>query len=42
MIHLHKLRQVYMLAVLNMRKAGSKQPKQRYDDVTNYKIGDLS
>ena len=41
MIFLDKLRQAYMLAALNMREAPSKQPKQKYDDVPNYKIGDL-
>ena len=30
-----------MLASLNMREAHSKQSKQRYDDISNYKIGDL-
>ena len=29
-----------MLAALNTREAHSKQTKQRYDDVPNYKIGD--
>ena len=41
MIHLDKLRQVHMLAALNMREAHSKQSKQKYDDVPNYKICDL-
>ena len=41
MIHLDKLRQAYMLAALNMREAWSKETKQKYDDVPNYKIGDL-
>ena len=30
-----------MLAALNMREAHSKQTKQRYGDLPNYKIGDL-
>ena len=30
-----------MLAALNMREARSKQSKQKYDDVYNYKTGDL-
>ena len=41
MIYLDKLRQAYMLAALNMRESHSKQSKQRYDDIPNYKIGDL-
>ena len=41
LIHLDKLQQTYMLAALNTREAQSKQTKQRYDDVPNYKIGDL-
>ena len=41
MICLDKFRQAYMLAALNMREALSKQTKQRYDDVSHYKIGDL-
>ena len=41
MIHLNKLRQVYMLAALNMREVHSKQTKQRYDDAPSYKIGYL-
>ena len=40
MICLDKLRQAYMLAALNIREARSKQTKQNYDDVPNYKIGD--
>ena len=39
MICLYKLRQVYMLAPLNMKEACSKQSKQKFDDVPNYKIG---
>ena len=41
MICLGKLRQAYMLAALNTRQAQSKQSKQEYDDVPNYKICDL-
>ena len=41
MIHLDKLRQADMLAALNMREAQSKKAKQKYDNVPNYKIGDL-
>ena len=41
MICLDKLRQAYMLAALNMKAAHSMQIKQKYDDVPNYKIGDL-
>ena len=41
MIQLDKLRQAYMLAALNMREAQSKQPKQKYDEVSNDKIGNL-
>ena len=41
MVCLDKLRQAYILAALIMREAHSKQSKQKYDDVTNYKIDDL-
>ena len=41
MICQDKLWQAYMLAALNMREAWSKQPKQKFDDVPNNKIGDL-
>ena len=41
MICLDKLRQAYMPTALNMRESHSKQSKQRYDDVPDYKIGDL-
>ena len=41
MILLDKLREAYMLAALNMNKAHSKQSKKKYNDVPNYKIGDL-
>ena len=41
MIHLDKLRQAHMLAVLNTKEACSKQNKEKYDDVPQYKIGDL-
>ena len=30
-----------MLTALNTRQAHSKQSKEKYDDVPNYKIGDL-
>ena len=30
-----------MLATLNMKEAHSRQSKQKYDNVPNYKIGDL-
>ena len=32
---------VYMLAALNTKEAWSKQSKQIYDDVPNYRIKDL-
>ena len=38
---LDKLRQAYRLAALNMREVHSNQSKQKYDNVHNYKIGDL-
>ena len=41
MICLDKLRQAYMLTAINIREAHSMQTKQRYDDIPNYKIGDL-
>ena len=41
MICLDKLRQAYKLAALNTRASHSKQSKQKYDDIPNYKIGDL-
>ena len=41
MIHLDKLRQIYMLAALKMREAQSKQTKQRYDEISKFKIGNL-
>ena len=40
MVHLDKLRQAYMLA-LNTKEACCKQNKDKYDDVPQYKIGDL-
>ena len=40
MIHLDKLRQDYMLVALHMKKACSKQSKQKYDDMPNYEKGD--
>ena len=41
MICLDNLRQAYMLAALNMSKAQSKQPRQKYDYIPSYEIGDL-
>ena len=41
MIHLDKLRQADILADLNTKEDHSKQSKQKYDDIPNYKIGDL-
>ena len=41
MICLDKLRQAYMPAVLNIKEAHSKQNRDKYDDVPQYKIGDL-
>ena len=41
MTFLDKLRQAYMFAVLNTREVHSRKPKQKYDNVPNYKIGDL-
>ena len=41
MICLDKLRQGYMLAALNTKEPHSKKSKQIYDDIPNYKIGDL-
>ena len=41
MIHLDKLRQAYMLAALNTKEVHSKQSKEIYDAIPNYKIGDL-
>ena len=41
MICLDKLRQAYMLAALNTRDVCLKQSKQKYYDVSNYKIGGL-
>ena len=41
MIHLDKLTQPYMLTALNTKEAHSKQNKDKYDDVPQYKIGDL-
>ena len=40
MIHQNKLRQAYMVAASNTKKGHSKQSKQKYDDVPNYKKGD--
>ena len=41
MTHLDKLRQAYMLAALNTKEACSKQNIDKYDDIPQYKIGDL-
>ena len=42
MVCLDKLRQAYMLAAPNTKEALSKQnKKEKYDDVPQYKIGDL-
>ena len=41
MTHLDKLRQAYMLAALNTKEAHSKQNIDKYDDIPQYKIGDL-
>ena len=38
MTHLDKLRQTYMLTALNTKEAHSKQSKDKYDDVPQYKI----
>ena len=40
-ICLDKLRQTYVLAALTTKEAYSKQNKEKYDDVSQYKIGDL-
>ena len=37
MICLDKLQQAYMLAARNKREAQSKQSKQKYDDIPNYR-----
>ena len=41
MTHLDKLRQTYMLAALNTKEAHSKQNKEKYDDIPQYKIWEL-
>ena len=41
MICLDKLRQAFMLTALNTKEAHSKQKKEKYNDVPQYKIGDL-
>ena len=41
MICLDKLRQAYMLASLNTKEVHLKQKRHKYDDIPNYKIGDL-
>ena len=42
MIHLDKLRQAYMLTSLNTKEAHSKQNKDKYDDILQYKNGYLA
>ena len=41
MTHLDKLRQAYMLVVLHTNEVHSKQNIDKYDDIPQYKIGDL-
>ena len=41
MTHLNKLRQTYMLAALNTKKAHSKQKHDKHNDIPQFKIGDL-
>ena len=41
MVHLDKLRQAYKLAALNTKEAHSKQNKDIYEDIPQYKTGDL-
>ena len=41
MICLDKLRQAYMFATLNTKEACSKWNKDKYDDIPQFKIGDL-
>ena len=41
MTYIDKLRQDHMLAALNIKDACSKQSKQKYDDISNYKLGAL-
>ena len=41
MTHLDKLRQTYMLAALNTKEAHSKQNKDKYNKVPQYKTEDL-
>ena len=38
---LNKLRQTYMLTAFNTKEAPSKQKCDKYDDVPQFKIGDL-
>ena len=38
---LDKLKQAYMLAALNTQEAHCKQNKEKYDNIAQYKIGDL-
>ena len=38
---LDKLEQAYMLAALNTKEAQAKQNTDKYDDIPQYKIGDL-
>ena len=41
MTQLGKLRQTYILAALNTKEAHSKQNRDKYDNIPQYKIGDL-
>ena len=41
MTHLAKLRWAYMLSALNTKEAPSKQNKEKYDYMSQYKIEDL-
>ena len=41
MTHLHKLRQTYMLTALNTKEAHSQHDRDKYDDIPQYKIGNL-
>ena len=41
MIHLNKFRKAYILAAPNAKESHYKQSKEKYDDIPQYKIGDL-
>ena len=41
MTQLDKLRQTYMLSALNTKEAHSKQYRDKYDDILQYKTGYL-